>query len=213
MSTLDLVLDRGVLRVAVAYTPPPEEGSHPEFYLHPKTGEPSGVVCRAEPDHGLGARCPAGVRGPCLVPTHEGTSRRRRRPVDELHEHARAGSPRGLRRSPAALRHRRDGQKRRRDREHRRTGRTVELHRSGKGLFDRPRRPASLPLRPGPGIDRARARAQERRDRCLGDRRGHAHLHETESRARSSSRTGTVDSSSLPASTVTPRCGKTIRSS
>ncbi len=45
MSTLDLVLDRGVLRVAVAYTPPPEEGSHPEFYLHPKTGEPSGVVC------------------------------------------------------------------------------------------------------------------------------------------------------------------------
>ena len=45
MSTLDTVLDRGVLRVAVAYTPPPEEGSHPEFYLDPQTGQPSGVVC------------------------------------------------------------------------------------------------------------------------------------------------------------------------
>ncbi len=44
-STLDLVLERGVLRVAVAYTPPPEEGSHPEFYLDPRTSEPSGVVC------------------------------------------------------------------------------------------------------------------------------------------------------------------------
>ena len=45
MSTLEVVIDRGILRVAVAYTPPPEEGSHPEFYIDSETGEPSGVVC------------------------------------------------------------------------------------------------------------------------------------------------------------------------
>jgi polar amino acid transport system substrate-binding protein len=33
-----------MLRIAVAYSPPPEEGHPPEFYRDPATGEPAGVV-------------------------------------------------------------------------------------------------------------------------------------------------------------------------
>lgn len=43
-SALDEVRERGVLRVAVAFSPPPETGHPPEFYLDPVSGEPSGVV-------------------------------------------------------------------------------------------------------------------------------------------------------------------------
>lgn len=43
-STLDQVRAKNLLRVAVAYTPPPEEGYHPEFYLDPASGQPTGVV-------------------------------------------------------------------------------------------------------------------------------------------------------------------------
>lgn len=43
-SVLDEVRTRGLLRIAVAYSPPPETGHPPEFYLDPASGEPSGVV-------------------------------------------------------------------------------------------------------------------------------------------------------------------------
>jgi polar amino acid transport system substrate-binding protein len=43
-SALDEVRERGVLRVAVAYSPPPETGHPPEFYLDPTSGEPAGVL-------------------------------------------------------------------------------------------------------------------------------------------------------------------------
>lgn len=43
-SVLDEVRERGILRIAVAYSPPPETGHPPEFYLDPASGEPSGVV-------------------------------------------------------------------------------------------------------------------------------------------------------------------------
>jgi len=44
-SALDEVRERKNLRIAVAFSPPPEEGHPPEFYIDPKNGEPSGVVC------------------------------------------------------------------------------------------------------------------------------------------------------------------------
>jgi polar amino acid transport system substrate-binding protein len=44
MSVLDVVRERGVIRIAVAYSPPPEEGHPPEFFLDRESGEPSGVV-------------------------------------------------------------------------------------------------------------------------------------------------------------------------
>ncbi|MCL4300320.1 MAG: transporter substrate-binding domain-containing protein [Anaerolineae bacterium] len=43
-SALAEVRERGVLRVAVAYSPPPETGHPPEFYLDPTSGEPAGVL-------------------------------------------------------------------------------------------------------------------------------------------------------------------------
>ena len=43
-STLDEVQEKAVLRIAVAYSPPPEEGYPPEFYLDPLSGEATGVV-------------------------------------------------------------------------------------------------------------------------------------------------------------------------
>jgi ABC-type amino acid transport substrate-binding protein len=43
-SVLDEIREKGILRVAVAYSAPPEEGHPPEFYLDPESGEPSGVV-------------------------------------------------------------------------------------------------------------------------------------------------------------------------
>jgi polar amino acid transport system substrate-binding protein len=43
-SVLDEVRAKGLLRVAVAYSAPPEEGHPPEFYLDSESGEPSGVV-------------------------------------------------------------------------------------------------------------------------------------------------------------------------
>lgn len=43
-STLDRVQRRGVLRIAVSFTPPPETGHAPEFYRDASTGEPTGVV-------------------------------------------------------------------------------------------------------------------------------------------------------------------------
>lgn len=44
-SLLDEIRARGSLRIAVAFSPPPEEGHPPEFYIERETGEPSGVVC------------------------------------------------------------------------------------------------------------------------------------------------------------------------
>jgi ABC-type amino acid transport substrate-binding protein len=44
-SLLDQIRSRGVLRVAVEFNPPPEvDGFPPEFYLDPRTGEPSGLA-------------------------------------------------------------------------------------------------------------------------------------------------------------------------
>lgn len=43
-SVLDEVRARGILRIAVAFSAPPETGHPPEFYLDPARGEPSGVV-------------------------------------------------------------------------------------------------------------------------------------------------------------------------
>jgi polar amino acid transport system substrate-binding protein len=43
-STLDRVRERGSLRVAVTWSPPPETGFPPEFYLDPLTREPSGLA-------------------------------------------------------------------------------------------------------------------------------------------------------------------------
>jgi ABC-type amino acid transport substrate-binding protein len=42
---LEEICERGILNIAVSFSPPPEEGHTPEFYLDQKTGEPSGVVC------------------------------------------------------------------------------------------------------------------------------------------------------------------------
>ena len=44
-SVLDEIQNRGTVRIAVSFSPPPEEGHSPEFYLDKKTGKPSGVVC------------------------------------------------------------------------------------------------------------------------------------------------------------------------
>lgn len=43
-SVLDAVREKNILRIAVAYAPPPETGHPPEFYLDPASSEPSGVV-------------------------------------------------------------------------------------------------------------------------------------------------------------------------
>ncbi|MEM4724539.1 MAG: transporter substrate-binding domain-containing protein, partial [Candidatus Hadarchaeum sp.] len=44
-SLLDVIRERGVLRVAVEFNPPPElDGFPPEFYLDPETGQPSGLA-------------------------------------------------------------------------------------------------------------------------------------------------------------------------
>ncbi|MEM4724540.1 MAG: ABC transporter substrate-binding protein [Candidatus Hadarchaeum sp.] len=43
-SVLEEILVRNEIIIAVAYTPPPELGYAPEFYLDPLTGEPKGVV-------------------------------------------------------------------------------------------------------------------------------------------------------------------------
>jgi len=43
-SMIDRVKRTGVLRVAVAFTRPPEEGMSDEYYIDPKTGKPEGVV-------------------------------------------------------------------------------------------------------------------------------------------------------------------------
>jgi len=44
-SRLYKIRERGVLQIAVAYSPPPEEGHSPEFYLDKINGDPTGVVC------------------------------------------------------------------------------------------------------------------------------------------------------------------------
>jgi ABC-type amino acid transport substrate-binding protein len=44
-SLLEEIRERGILRVAVAFSSPPEEGHPPEFYIDRNSGEPSGVVC------------------------------------------------------------------------------------------------------------------------------------------------------------------------
>ena len=44
-SRLTIVREKGVLKIAVAFSPPPEEGHSPEFYLDKKSGKPTGVVC------------------------------------------------------------------------------------------------------------------------------------------------------------------------
>lgn len=44
-SILDEIQSRGIVRIAVSFSSPPEEGHSPEFYVDQKTGEPSGVVC------------------------------------------------------------------------------------------------------------------------------------------------------------------------
>lgn len=44
-SLLQEIRERKVLRIAVAFSPPPEEGHPPEFYIDQKSGKPSGVVC------------------------------------------------------------------------------------------------------------------------------------------------------------------------
>ena len=38
---LEEICGRGTLNIAVSFSPPPEEGHTPEFYLDQKTGEPS----------------------------------------------------------------------------------------------------------------------------------------------------------------------------
>ncbi len=43
-SVLDRILQRGRIRVAVQWSPPPDEGYPPEMYLCPRTGEPSGIA-------------------------------------------------------------------------------------------------------------------------------------------------------------------------
>jgi len=43
-SMIECVRKRGVMKVAVDFAKPPEEGMPDEFYLDPKTGEPAGVV-------------------------------------------------------------------------------------------------------------------------------------------------------------------------
>jgi polar amino acid transport system substrate-binding protein len=43
-SVLDEILRRGRVRVAVQWSPPPEQGYPPEMYLDPETGEPSGIA-------------------------------------------------------------------------------------------------------------------------------------------------------------------------
>ncbi|MFN8460089.1 MAG: transporter substrate-binding domain-containing protein [Anaerolineae bacterium] len=43
-SVLDQVRAKGVLRIAVSFSPPPETGHSPEFYLDPRSGEATGVV-------------------------------------------------------------------------------------------------------------------------------------------------------------------------
>jgi ABC-type amino acid transport substrate-binding protein len=43
-SMIDRVLTKGVMKIAVALTRPPEEGLSDEFYLDPVTGKPEGVV-------------------------------------------------------------------------------------------------------------------------------------------------------------------------
>ena len=44
-SLLDEIRERGVLRIPVEFNPPPEvNGFPPEFYIDPKTGEPSGLA-------------------------------------------------------------------------------------------------------------------------------------------------------------------------
>lgn len=57
-SVLDEILSRGAVRIAVSFSPPPETGHSPEFYLDQKTGEPSGVVCELGQvlAHDLGVR-------------------------------------------------------------------------------------------------------------------------------------------------------------
>ncbi len=44
LSTLDAILARGTIRVAVTWSPPPETGFPPEFYLDPSTGKPEGMA-------------------------------------------------------------------------------------------------------------------------------------------------------------------------
>jgi polar amino acid transport system substrate-binding protein len=44
MSALDAILDRGVIRIAVTWSPPPETGFPPEFWLDVDTGEPKGIA-------------------------------------------------------------------------------------------------------------------------------------------------------------------------
>lgn len=44
-SVLTEIRERGVIKIAVAFSPPPETGHPPEFYIDSKSGEPSGVVC------------------------------------------------------------------------------------------------------------------------------------------------------------------------
>ena len=44
-SRLYKIRERGVLQIAVAFSPPPEEGHSPEFYLDKINGDPTGVVC------------------------------------------------------------------------------------------------------------------------------------------------------------------------
>ena len=44
-TVLDAIRERGVLRIAVEFNPPPEEGGFPpEFYIDPKTGKPWGIA-------------------------------------------------------------------------------------------------------------------------------------------------------------------------
>jgi len=43
-SVLDGILQRGKVRIAVMWSPPPELGYPPEMYLDPSTGEPSGIA-------------------------------------------------------------------------------------------------------------------------------------------------------------------------
>ena len=43
-SLLDEIRQRAVLRIPVEFSPPPEEGFPPEFYIDPKSGEPWGIA-------------------------------------------------------------------------------------------------------------------------------------------------------------------------
>ena len=43
-SMIERVINKGVMKIAVAFTKPPEEGLSDEFYVDPKTGKPEGVV-------------------------------------------------------------------------------------------------------------------------------------------------------------------------